>query len=41
MLEFVGYEFLTHTVKFGKESTFSKGPGSALSEGLGPKVCTL
>ena len=26
-LEFVRYEFLTHTVNFGIGSTFSKGPG--------------
>ena len=34
-LKFVISEFLTHTVNFGIGSTFFKGPGSALSEGLG------
>ena len=30
-LEFVKYEFLTHTVYFGIESAFTKGPGSTFS----------
>ena len=44
-LKFVENESLTHIVNFGTGSTFSKGPGSALSESPGPgpgslyKVC--
>ena len=32
-LEFVKNEFLTYIVNFGTGSTFSKGQGSAFSEG--------
>ena len=35
-LEIVKYESLTNTVNFGIGSAFSKGPGSAFSEVLGP-----
>ena len=44
-LKFVVSVSLTHTVESGIGSIFSKGPGSAFSEGLGPnpgpryKVC--
>ena len=34
-LEFRKNEFLTHAVKFGIGSTFSKGPGSSFSEAPG------
>ena len=46
-LKFVQKESLTHTVKFGIGSDFSKGPGSAFSERSDPgqgslyKVCHL
>ena len=46
-LKFVKNESLTPTVKFGIGSTFSKDPGFAFSEGLGPspgplcKVCHI
>ena len=36
ILKFVENESLTHTVNFSIGSAFSKGPGSALSEGPGP-----
>ena len=35
-LEFIKTEFLTIIVNFGIGFTYSKGPGSACSEGLGP-----
>ena len=47
ILEFLKYESLTHTMNFGIEFAFSKGPRSAFLEGLGPgpgplyKVCSL
>ena len=35
-LKFAKNEFLTHTVKFGVESAFSIGPGSAFFQGPDP-----
>ena len=40
-LEFVKSEFLFHTMNFGKESIFAKGPGSVFSQGPGPGSCPL
>ena len=36
-LDFVKNEFGTHAVNFGIGFVFSKGPGSAFSESLGPE----
>ena len=36
IFEFVKNEFLTQTVNFGIVTVFSKGAGSAFSEGPGP-----
>ena len=40
-LKFVISESLSHTVDFSIGSAFSKGPGSACSEGAGPGPCPL
>ena len=47
IFEFVKSESLIHKMNFDIESAFSKGPGSAFSEGQGPgwgllyKVCRI